>query len=168
MQCSMYCKSLMVHKRCANKSCEKKTVQIGVERNEFRGFRRSLGKKLISILSWINKNLDQEWHSIISSTPLFKNAENIKQQNFSITFTLVLCRPTQSFLSCQAAHTNSNNKPSQTRISHHKVRLTQCHDTYNPCTSDFEAIAPTLEYLGVWRTKLVLPDLSFIFSNSKS
>jgi hypothetical protein len=51
---------------------EKKTVQIGVERNEFRSFRRSLEKKLISILSGINKNLDQEWHSIISSTSLFK------------------------------------------------------------------------------------------------
>ncbi len=31
---------------------------------------------------------------------------------------------TQSFQSCQAAHTNSNNRPSRTRISHHKVCLT--------------------------------------------
>jgi hypothetical protein len=51
---------------------EKKTVQMGVESNEFRSFKRSLGKKLISILFGINKNLDQELHSIISSTPLFK------------------------------------------------------------------------------------------------
>jgi hypothetical protein len=29
-------------------------------------------KNLISILSQVNKNLDQEWRSIISSTPLFK------------------------------------------------------------------------------------------------
>jgi hypothetical protein len=94
------------------------------------------------------------FHHLINTS--FQNAENIKQQNFSITFTLVLCRPTQSFLSCQAAHMNSNNKSSQTRVSHHKVHPTQCHDNYNPCTSDFEAIAPTSEYLGDWRTKFLV------------
>lgn len=141
---------------------KKQTVQIGVERNEFRSFRRSLEKKFDFHPFWdkLKSWLRMAFHHPINTS--FQDAENIKQQNFSITFTLVLCRPTQSFISCQAAHTNSNNRPSQTRISYHKV---WSHDNYNPCTSDFEAIDPTSEYLELWRTKLVLPDLSFMFSN---
>jgi hypothetical protein len=87
----MYRKSLMVGKRCANESRGKRTVRIGVERNEFRNFRRSLGIFFdFHPFSGINKNLDQEWHSIISSTPLFKMLKTSSNKTFSITFTLSL------------------------------------------------------------------------------
>ncbi len=46
MQCSMYHKSLMVGKGVQMSHMEKKTVQIGVEKNEFRSFRRRLEKKI--------------------------------------------------------------------------------------------------------------------------
>jgi hypothetical protein len=47
----------------------KKNVQLGVERNKFRSFRRSLEKKLISILSGINKNLGQSGIVIKNGIP---------------------------------------------------------------------------------------------------
>jgi hypothetical protein len=57
---------------------EKKTVQIGIERSEFRSFGRSLEKKIHfhpfwdKQKSWAIWDCDQEWRSIILSTSLFK------------------------------------------------------------------------------------------------
>jgi hypothetical protein len=64
------------------------------------------------------RNLDYSWppcirpsqplsgiqHSIIWFSSCFHNAENMRQQNLSLTFTSVLHKAAQNFLSCWGAH----------------------------------------------------------------
>lgn len=85
---------------------------------------------------------------------LFSKYENIGQQNFFLTFTLLLHRVAQKFLSWWAAHKIFSNKQPETRNSHCKGRpysmAWQLHLMYikfcNHCSQPRNT--------GDWRTKL--------------